>query len=359
MFSFTKKIMIAACVVAFYSGQFYAFGSDSSDESDSVVARQSMITPVTKSVQHQAQQLEARVQVWQRELQQVGGRKARQRSRKAHLTSLIAETQEDLKSIYKRYRRQPTTSIANLPSELLTEIFELIASSGGSNPRILSLVCSDWRACFYDSGSDKDKEASWYSRMNPYGKKLMKIWWLSTIGDYDSCYDEIYERFLNGKLQYRFSPNSDDGMIELPISGLSNPFNGTFDLSNCGDAAEHLVITTNLSDFFAMHTGKLVVGIFPHWLEKRKISTTASPFSDIMEKWDEPIGIFWRLGIWSNTCFDYLTRSTLADITSRNLYENWVAADLAPHFPVVNYEYTLYNPHSLHTFHHRKFHVCF
>ncbi len=50
MFSFTKKIMIAACMVAFYPGQFYAFGSDSSDESDSVVVRQSMITPVTKPI---------------------------------------------------------------------------------------------------------------------------------------------------------------------------------------------------------------------------------------------------------------------------------------------------------------------
>ncbi len=332
MFGFAKKILMVTCMVAFYPGQFSAFGSDSSDESDSVVARQSMITPVTKSVQHQAQQLEARVQVWQRELKRVGGKKARQRSRKAHLTSLIAETREDLQSSYKRYRRQPTISIDYLPPEIMCRIFEFVADSGESDPRTLSWVCSDWRDCFYGSDSDKAEEASWYSRMNSYGKKLMKTWWLSALGGYDSRYDEIYEIFLNGKLQYRPNPKSDEGMVTLKISDLPNPFNSTFNLSGCGDVANNSVITTSITEFFAMHTGKLVIGLIPH-LVKRKIATTASPVSDIMEKWDGPIGIFWRWGSWPNTWFDYLTRSTLADISSRDLYDNWVEAIPTPASP--------------------------
>ena len=330
MFGLTKKTLIAACMVVCYSGQFCAFGAVSDSELDDVGVEHPMITPVTKPIERQVQQLEARAQVWQRELKDVGGKKRHQRSRKDHLTNLIAETQDDLKRISKRQR----TSINAVPSEVMCAIFELIASSGDSNPRILSLVCSDWRAYFYDSGSDKDKEASWYSRMNSYGKKLMKIWWLSTIGGYDSRYDEIYERFLNGKLIYKPNPDSNNGIVTLKISDLPNPFNGTFDLSGCGCAAEYLVITTNISDFFAPHLNKIVIGLFPHWLVNNKIATTSSHFNDIMEEWDEvkaPMGIFWRWGRWSDlTWFDHLTQATLPAISSRNLFKNWATSTYGP-----------------------------
>ena len=329
MFSFTKKIMIAACMVAFYSGQFYAFGAGSGDDLGNDVAENPTRIQATNTIE--PQQLEDQLQA----------------------------------------SHKPTTSIATLPSELLTEIFEFVAASGESDPRTLSRVCSDWRSYFYDSGSDKDKEASWYSRMNPYGKKLMKIWWLSTIGGYDSRYDEIYERFLNGVLQYRPYRESDEGMVTLKISDLPNPFDGTFDLSGCGDAANYLVITTSLSDFFAQHVYQnvyqIVIGISPHFLvEKIVASTPEHRFKDIMEKWDgvrAPIGIFWRQGSGQPLeWYNYITHATLEDISTYDLFKNWRDSLLSRSCPCIdNY---LQDPRMFYKRHLSKlklgkFHVCF
>ncbi len=269
MFSFTKKIMIAACMVAFYPGQFSAFAGlcntkmvdDSGDEA--VIAR---------PVQPTGQQL-----------------------------------------------------INYLPVELLQKI---ILSVDNANPRDLGQVCKFWRSFFYTNESIEKEEDVRYSGMMPLGQKLMRIWWYGRIypnGSYDEVDDEAFQTFLNGVLQYRPDPNSDEDMIEFPISSLMNPLNGTFDLSGCGDAAEHLVITTSLSDFFDAHLNKIVIGIFP-----QKIATTASPFKDIMGNWDKnlaPVGIFWRWSGWNDlTWYDYLTLSDLEDISSRNLFKNWVCA---------------------------------
>ena len=147
------------------------------------------------------------------------------------------------------------------------------------------------------------------------------------------------DKFLNGVLQYRHNPEnrptpeSDEGMVTLKISDLTNMFDSGFGLSGCGDTASYLVITTSLAEFLAEHQGKFVIGIFPHFWVKKKIATTASPFSAIMEEWDgvnAPVGIFWRWGTWRDTEFDYLTRSTLVDISSRNLYKNWIRSCDAP-----------------------------
>ncbi len=327
MFSFTKKIIIAVCMVVFYSGQFYAFGSSSDSELDYVDAEHPMITPVTKPSERQVQQLEARVQVWQRELKDVGGKKRHQRSRKDHLTNLIAEMQDDLKRISKRQR----TSINDLPTELLQKI---ILSVDNANPRDLGRVCKFWRSFFYTNESIEKEEDVRYSGMTPLGQKLMRIRWYRSIdpnGSYDEVDDEALKTFLNGVLQYRPTPESDEGMVTLKISDLPNPFDGTFDLSKCGGAAKHLVITTNISEFFAPHPDQEVIGFFPHFRAERIVaSTPGHPFKDIMGNWDKnlaPVGIFWRWGRWPNTWFDYLTRSTIADISALNLYDNCAEAD--------------------------------
>ena len=59
-------------------------------------------------------------------------------------------------------------------------------------------------------------------------------------------HENIYERFLKGKLVYRPTEGSDVGKIELPIAALANPLEGTFDLSRCGDAAQYLSINTGI-----------------------------------------------------------------------------------------------------------------
>lgn len=66
----------------------------------------------------------------------------------------------------------------------------------------------------------------------------------SSIPEVALGYEEIYSRFINGKLIYQPNPNSDEGKIEMKIKDLSDPLNGTFNLSECGDAGEYLTIAT-------------------------------------------------------------------------------------------------------------------
>src|SRR6185437_1750732 len=40
-------------------------------------------------------------------------------------------------------------------------------------------------------------------------------------------HEEIYDRFLNGRLIYKPDPKSDEGKVELRISDLADPLDGT------------------------------------------------------------------------------------------------------------------------------------
>lgn len=55
-------------------------------------------------------------------------------------------------------------------------------------------------------------------------------------------YEDIYRRFLGGKLIY--TDPSSKAKKELPIRALANPLEGTFDLSGCGDTGTYLSIST-------------------------------------------------------------------------------------------------------------------
>ena len=57
-------------------------------------------------------------------------------------------------------------------------------------------------------------------------------------------HEDIYDRFVSGKLIYKPDPNSDEGKVELRIADLEDPLNGTFDLSRCGNTGEYLNIST-------------------------------------------------------------------------------------------------------------------
>jgi hypothetical protein len=54
------------------------------------------------------------------------------------------------------------------------------------------------------------------------------------IPEIAKSYEEIYLRFINGKLIYSPLPGNDTGRIELLMAELTNPLMGTFDLSRCG-----------------------------------------------------------------------------------------------------------------------------
>jgi hypothetical protein len=141
--------------------------------------------------------------------------------------------------------------------------------------------------------------------------------------------DETDQQFLNGKLVYRPNPNSDEEMIELPISDFQNIFEGKFDLSECGTAGTFFTITTDPGVFFKVAvkqtTVNILIALYP-FIQKHLTNMT-EPFGKIMQDWDNgiaPVGIFWRWGSESDLSrYDYLISSSLEEISCNNLYENW------------------------------------
>lgn len=139
-------------------------------------------------------------------------------------------------------------------------------------------------------------------------------------------YEQVYKRFLNGRLIYKPNPNSDDGRIELRISDLVNPLEGTFDLSKCG----------NVGTFFSISTGyrkgkkaenaiKVEIWLTPRFLIEKELNTTAGHFKDIFPaKWAEeaPVGIFWNSGGQNElTRMDYITNQDLESLSCSKLGE--------------------------------------
>lgn len=139
-------------------------------------------------------------------------------------------------------------------------------------------------------------------------------------------------RFLNGKLIYR--PNgdrNDDGKIEMRIADLSNPFDGTFDLSRCGSTGNYLSISTGYrKEKKAENASKVEIWLAPRFLIERNLAATAGHFQEIMGGWDgaaAPVGIFWNWGGWDNLgYYDYLTTNNMDEIGSENLFEKQITA---------------------------------
>lgn len=90
-------------------------------------------------------------------------------------------------------------------------------------------------------------------------------------------YEDIYRRFVNGKLIYRPTEGSDVGKIELPIAAFSNPLMGTFDLSPCGDTGQYLSISTGYrKEKKQENTNKVEIWFSPRFLIEREVNTLAS-----------------------------------------------------------------------------------
>ncbi len=206
----------------------------------------------------------------------------------------------------------------------------LYFASQHTNPSVLRLVCQEWKAIIDKKDNPNNNQGGnlSYSSIGPVWKECMKASW----GVVTSEDEKIFQIILNGELVYRPDPHSYKGMIKLKILDFAHPFKGTFDLSACGDTASYFRITKNLSDFFAVENenpkGNILIA--PRFLIDKYISTTATQFAQILERWNKdkaPVGIFWR---WSDvknlSLFDYLTSATLSDIASKNLYDNWRAA---------------------------------
>jgi hypothetical protein len=138
--------------------------------------------------------------------------------------------------------------------------------------------------------------------------------------------EHIYQQFLNGVLIYRPNPQSDEGMVELKISDLPNPLEGTFDLSGCGDTGKYLSISTGYrKETISENSDKLEIQLAPRLMIEKNLGSSAGHFLPIMDNWNEetaPIGIFWSWGGGSNLSrYDFLTTMRTHEISSKNLYE--------------------------------------
>ncbi len=134
---------------------------------------------------------------------------------------------------------------------------------------------------------------------------------------------------LNGELVY--TPQKGEKKLFKIMELIKE--DGSIDLSNkdvFGDAADHLLITTDPEKFFNViqNSKRLIILIAPKFLIEEKLESPAvKHFQPIMGKWKEdkaPIGIFFRMESWDDLSgYDYLTNVNLVTLSENNLFKNW------------------------------------
>ena len=144
-------------------------------------------------------------------------------------------------------------------------------------------------------------------------------------------YEDIYRRFLGGKLIY--TDPSSKAKKELPIRALANPLEGTFDLSGCGNTGQYLSISTGYRKAQKPeNASKVEIWLAPWFLVNKNLSASAKHLQPIMGSWDEaaaPVGLFWTWGGWGNADYDYLVSESLDLLGSEDLLEK--AKKALPH----------------------------
>ena len=156
------------------------------------------------------------------------------------------------------------------------------------------------------------------------------------IPDIARGYEEIYERFLKGVLIYRPQEGSNVGKIEMPIAGLANPLEGTFDLSSCGDTGQYLSIATGYRKVQTpANANKVEIWFTPRFLVDKEMPQLAQNhhMRAISGNWDAaraPIGIFWTWGGWNSNSHmsyaDYLVSESTDNLASENLLKKYEKA---------------------------------
>jgi hypothetical protein len=172
--------------------------------------------------------------------------------------------------------------------------------------------------------------------MNAFMQLCMHIYW-----------DNL---FYNGNFDY--APTNGSTPVTSKFPGLNK--DGVVDLSTCGDAGKYLVITTSMNQFFKVgeeNKDKTVVGIMPCYRVLQEIQNSPKhPFFPLMAHLNPdkaPVVLFWRWGNETNlTWFDHLTTASMREISSRNLYENWLACqDVDIYSACLAYEQPLFMFH--------------
>ncbi|MBY0463179.1 MAG: toll/interleukin-1 receptor domain-containing protein [Alphaproteobacteria bacterium] len=140
--------------------------------------------------------------------------------------------------------------------------------------------------------------------------------------------EEDYLRFLGGFLIYKQGQSDEE--IRLPILSLTNPIEGTFDLSLCGDAGKYLSIATGYRKGEKVENqNKTEVWIVPKFVVVKNQTSSAKHLAPIMSSFSSPVGLFWTYGNWDNSeeqmgWFDYLTSQNFDRLSNgENIHEKW------------------------------------
>lgn len=164
------------------------------------------------------------------------------------------------------------------------------------------------------------------------------------------------EMFSKGVLIYRPQKGSDEGRIDLKISELQNPLEGTFNLSECLWECQNKLASDCLSISTGYHKGiqednkdKIEIWLTPRFLVENEIEGNAKHFKDIFlnEEWPTtaPVGIIWRWHGWKNEEYGYLTSQSMSDLGNNTLFgkcneASWTKENKRPGNP------RFYTPHS-------------
>lgn len=181
-------------------------------------------------------------------------------------------------------------------------LFDPYFKNNSTNERLgeLSLVCKDWNNTL--KSRFNSKEEAWKEH---YGLEESEYQLLKTI-----------------KLQYRPTPNSNEGMITLKIPAFANPFRYKFNLSRCGSADKKICISTGYRTGMNLENkNKIEMFVAPRKMIKKDLISSSAHYKDIMSNWGDnaSIGIIYTWGNWdNNNWYDYNTNFTQAENSDKN-----------------------------------------
>jgi hypothetical protein len=151
-------------------------------------------------------------------------------------------------------------------------------------------------------------------------------------------YEDIYIRFIKGRLIFKPNRDNDTGRVEIPFSSFPNPLDGTFDLSRCEPVGKYVSISSGYrSGQKTENRNKHEVWIVPRFVIEKSLSTTAKHFASVMDKFLSPVGIFWTWGAWDSSkmmeWYDYVTMQSFDQLSNgEDLHKKYQKAKVSGRF---------------------------
>jgi hypothetical protein len=132
-------------------------------------------------------------------------------------------------------------------------------------------------------------------------------------------YEEVYFRFLKGKIVYKPNNDNDIGRKEFTIASLANPLEGMFDISKCDETAQYLQISTGFrTRVDPANKNKAEIWIVPQFLLQR--DPRAKAYNDFLqmlpEQRNKPFAIMFTWGGWSDLSWHEVTGADGTEVDS-------------------------------------------